>query len=265
MNICLFSQSLFALNLSDAIVTTSMAGFSAIELACTTPHFDVETARKQPERVVRQVRDAGLGVAALSLFNNFTDPDGLDARIEAAAMYIRLAPVFETDLVKLTPGPPGSAEAAERHWQGVLRALDALIPLAREVGVRLAFETHMRQLTDTLASSLRLLEMTPADVVGLTVDFSNLSFAGEDMTEAIPAFGDRIFHTHVKNGHIDAEGGWYFHALDRGLTDYAQVISLLRRTGYGGYLSLECLGEDARQRPLETVCRDVEMLKRYLG
>jgi len=265
MNICLFSQSLFALNLGDAIATTSRAGFSAIELACTAPHFDPATARGQPERIARQVRDAGLSVAAFSLFNNFTDADRLDAQIDAVAMYIRLAPVFGTGLVKLTPGPPGSADAAERHWQGVSRALDALIPLARDHEVRLAFETHMRQLTDTLASSLRLLEMAPADVVGVTVDFSNLSFAGEDMAEAIPSFGDRIFHTHVKNGHIDAEGGWHFHALDRGLTDYAEVISLLRRTGYGGYLSLECLGEDARQRPFETVCRDVEMLKRYLG
>ena len=39
----------------------------------------------------------------------------------------------------------------------------------------------MRQLTDSLASSARLLALAPADVVGLTVDYSNLAFAGEDL------------------------------------------------------------------------------------
>ena len=58
-----------------------------------------------------------------------------------------------TATVKLTPGPPGSAEATPAHWTCLERALTSLVPLAREIGVRLAFETHMRHLTDTLASS----------------------------------------------------------------------------------------------------------------
>ncbi|HCQ01863.1 MAG TPA: AP endonuclease, partial [Candidatus Latescibacteria bacterium] len=35
--ISLFSQSLFALPLMDAIPTTAQAGYTAIELACTAP------------------------------------------------------------------------------------------------------------------------------------------------------------------------------------------------------------------------------------
>lgn len=264
MKVSLFSQSLFAFDLSKAIATTAKIGFPAIELACTDPHFNLKTARKEPERIADQIQQARLTVSALSLFNTFTDPARLDEQVEAAVAYIRLAPLFKTRLLKLTPGSPSSAEATEEHWQCLANALNKLIPIAKEVGVRLAFETHMRQLTDTLASSQRLMEMTPADVVGMTVDFLNLRFAGEKMTEIIPVFGDRMYHTHIKNGYIDSKGGWHFQALDKGLIDYIMLLRLLRDAGYTGYLSIECLSPQAAEMPSETARRDFEILNFYL-
>jgi sugar phosphate isomerase/epimerase len=265
MNVSLFSQSLFAFDLSKAIATTAEIGFSAIELACEDRHFDLNTARKEPERIAGQIQQAELTVSALSLFNTFTDPTRLDEEVEAAVTYIRLAPLFKTKVLKLTPGAPGSAEAAEAHWQCLEKALSRLVPEAREVGVRLAFETHMRQLTDTLASSQRLMERTPTDVVGMTVDFLNLSFAGEKMTEVIHVLEDRMVHTHLKNGTTDSEGTWHFQALDEGNLDYAVLLRLLRDAGYSGYLSIECLSPEAAEMPCETVRRDFEILNDTLG
>lgn len=263
MKVSLFSQSLFALSLTDAIEATAELGFPAIELACTEPHFDIDTARGDPRRAAAQIRENGLSVSALSLFNNLTDPIELDAELDRAGTFIRLAPLFRTDLLKLTPGPPGLGEATCEHWDCVADAIDRLVPLAEEVGVRLAFETHMRQLTGTLAGARRLLAVTTSNTVGLTVDFSNLSFAGESMPEVISSLRGRIYNTHVKNGTIGADGSWHFHALDTGLTDYAEVFSLLRETDYSGYLTLECLGTAARERPLETVARDLAFLRSY--
>jgi len=264
VKISIFSQSLFALQLLDAIDAARRAGFSAIELACGGPHLDLETARENAPEIVHRVREAGLEVAGLSLFNCFTDPACIGRELEAACTFIGLAPKFGTGIAKLTPGPPGSAEAEDRHWAFLGEALETLVPVARECKVRLAFETHMRQLTDTLASSMRLLDMTPEETVGLTVDFSNLSFAGESLCDAIPVLGPRILHTHVKNGTVGTDGSWHFGGLDRGLTDYTEVLASLRDTGYDGYLSLECLGDDARDRPLQTIVRDREILEGYL-
>ena len=165
----------------EAIETTGRIGFSAIELACKKPHFDLDTALEKPKKVVEQVQKTGLKVSALSLFNNFTDSACLHEQVEQAATYIRLAPLFHTKILKMTPGPPGSADATEEHWHCLAMALARLAPVAEEVGVRLAFETHMRQLTDTLAGSKQLLEMAKSEMVGITVDFSNLTFAGENM------------------------------------------------------------------------------------
>lgn len=264
MKVSLFSQSLFALGLDEAIAATAAAGFDAIELACRAPHLDVDTARASCEAIADQIRGAGLAVSALSLFNSFTQADTLDGQIEAATTFMGLAAAFETTLVKLTPGPPASAEASDEDWWRLEEAVDALEPIARDMGVRLAFETHMRQLTDTLASSLRFLKLAPDDVVGLTVDFSNLSFAGESLVEAIPVLAGRMLHAHVKNGTVDADGGWHFGPLDEGLTDYRHVLALLAELGYDGYLSIECLGEDAQRKPVATARRDLAILRGLL-
>jgi len=264
MKVSLFSQSLFALTLMEAIETTARIGFPAMELACAKPHFDMETALQDANGVAEHVRKAGLKVSALSLFNNFTDGARLADQVEQAKVYIRLAPLFNTEVVKMTPGPPGSAEASEEHWRCLGIALEQLVPVAEEAGVRLAFETHMRQLTDTLAGAKRLLEMAKTEVVGLTVDFSNLAFAGEDMREAVPVLAECTYNTHLKNGLVTEDGNWQFNALDDGLTDYLAVLSLLRDVDYTGYFAIECLGPDASERPAETAKRDLVILRQYL-
>jgi sugar phosphate isomerase/epimerase len=263
--ISLFSQSLFALDLETAIVATAAAGYAAIELACCKPHLDLGAAADLVARTAARIRSAGLSVSALSGFTPLTDTQRLRENVATTAALIRLAPAFGTNLIKLTPGPPGSADATPEHWRCLEESLAALAPLARETGVRLAVETHMRQLTDTLASSVRLLERTPADVVGLTVDFSNLAFAGDDVAEVIARLGDRITNTHLKNGTIDAQGNWRFGPLDQGWTDYTLVLSLLRERGYDGPLAVECLGPDAAQHPRRTARRDREILARTLA
>ena len=264
MKISLFSQSLFALPLLKAIDAMKEIGCSSMELACHPQHLDCKTAREKPGEIAGYIRKAGIEVSALSLFNKFTDSASLDQEVESAELYISLAPLFQTKIVKVTPGPPSSKDATERNWQCLAEAVNRLMPVAKKAGVKLAFETHLRHLTDTVASSRRLLDMTPPESVGLTVDFLNLAFAGEKMADVVAVLKNRMFHTHLKNGYIDSEGTWIFQALDKGLVHYPEVIRLLRDAGYTGYLSVECLGAESETQPVQTAMKDMQILKRYL-
>jgi len=261
---CLFSQSLFALPLYEAIEATAKAGYCAIELACTAPHLDLDTARHNLPDVVRRIEDAGIETAALSLFNHLTMPEVAAKHVADACAFIERAPEFGVSLIKMTPGPPASADASADHWRLLEKSLDQILPVAKDAGVRLAFETHMRQLTDTVASAKRLLDMTPPDTIGLTVDFCNLAFAGETMDTVFDALGARLIHAHVKNGYIAEDGSWHFGPLDQGLTDYSTVIDRLLDLDYNGWLSVECLGPDAATQPLDTAIRDRLILQRFL-
>lgn len=73
----------------ETIETTAEIGFSAIELACKKPHFDIETAFKNSKKIAEHIHKTGLKVSALSLFNNFTDKTCLNDQIEEAKNYIR--------------------------------------------------------------------------------------------------------------------------------------------------------------------------------
>ncbi len=268
MKTSLFTQSLYALTLDDAIQATAQAGYEAIEVACARPHFEPAPTQaeseKNAEKHARAIRSAGLRVSALSFFTEFSKAETLEAQLARALGLMRLCPIFGTALVKATPGGPASAAAEQTHWDCLARGLERLTREAQRLGIRLAFETHMRQLTDTLAGSLRLAGMTDPKTVGLTVDYSNLAFAGESYPAAAVALLPRTFHTHVKNGTIDSSGGWHFGPLDRGLTDYGKILPVLKASGYEGYLSVECLGQDAKDRPRETIARDLEILRRFL-
>ena len=123
MRISLFSHSLFALSLAEAIRTTADISFHAIELACTKPHLDYETALENPEGVAEQIRNASLAVSALSLFNSFTEQADLRNQVKMAGTFIALAPLFDTKLIKMTPGLPASRDAEEKHWQCLAEAV----------------------------------------------------------------------------------------------------------------------------------------------
>ncbi len=264
MKVSLFSQSLFALPLEEAIPATREAGYSALELACQTPHLDIARARDGASALAAEIKNAGLVVSALSLFGAFTDRSALQKELQQAETFIRLAPVFSTRIVKMTPGPPSSATAGEEHWRCLEEALRCLRIMARDNQVRLAFETHMRQMTDTLAAAERLVEAASCDEIGITLDFSNIAFAGDDPVAAIHALAGRIYNTHVKNGYVDEAGNWHFQKLDQGLTHYDEVLSALRDIGYDGYLTVECLGPRSQATPVRTAREDLEVLTGWL-
>ncbi len=261
LNPSLFSQSMISLGLKEAVAATAQSGYEAIELACCSPHFSLDRARTCLDCTKGLLDEAGLKLAGLSLFTSFTDSGTMDEEIRNAIVFLKAAPVLGTTLVKITPGGPSSAEATEEHWSCFMRAIDALKPVARELGVRLAFETHMRQLTDTLAGCYRLLESTTGDTIGLTVDFCNLAFAHETLNRVMAMPRERIWHVHLKNGTVGPNGEWSFLPLDTGVVNVDAVLQALSQSSYEGYVSLECLQPEARQRPLETAARDLRLLR----
>jgi len=96
---------------------------------------------------------------------------------------------------------------------------------------------------------------------GFNYDPSHLAYQGVDYVKFIRAFGERIFHAHIKdvwwgrgNGDVGVFGGhttfgdprrfWDFRSVGRGDVDFEGVIVALNDVGYRGPLSVEW--EDAR-------------------
>ena len=90
---------------------------------------------------------------------------------------------------------------------------------------------------------------------GFNFDPSHLLWQGVDPVEFIRAFGDRIYHVHMKDAIVtlngrsgilsshlnfgDSRRGWDFRSLGRGGVNFEEIIRALNDIGYQGPLSVE--------------------------
>lgn len=258
--IALFTQSLFSLPLEQAFRTAAQAGFNAVELACAEPHLTLELAREKGELVRSWARDAGVIIPVLSLYTDFVSPGRREVSLEQATAFIALAPAFGAEVVKVTPGPPASAVASAEQFAACAEGLRFCGECAKQVGVRVAFETHLNMLNDRLGPTQKLLDLAGSEWVGVNLDFCNLALGGDDPLEAIDALWPRVHLTHIKDAQVDgSQRRWV--PLGTGMMDYLPILRRLKEKGYEGYLSIECLMPEAAEKPLEAISADLRWLE----
>ena len=266
MKTSVFSTSLTALALRDAIRVAAEVGYDAIELGCFAPHLTLETADERGDEVAAWLKEAALPVSALSLAVAYTAADDAAwrANVDETCRFIRLCEKFGTRLIKTMPGQPGSAQATGEHWDRFQRAMDIIVPVAEAEGVRLAVETHLGHLSDSIDTAARCIESGSPDVVGVNLDFCNVRTCHEDPLDAIERFRGRIYLTHVKDSLFSTESGEYV-PMGRGKMDYRPILERLQAIGYDGYLSVECLYPQAkRDDPRGAVAHDLSFLRELL-
>ena len=259
MKTSLFTQSLFDVGLDEAIRIAGDIGFDGVELACLEPHLDLARAETDCAGLVEQVRDCGMEVAALSTYTRFTDPATVADQVRRLNRFVALARSFGTDLVKITPGPPSSAEMTPAHrdtWQAAMADCTAA---AAADGVRLAVETHLRMLSDTTSAVATLIAPFDA-VLGVTLDFCNVYLGGDDPVESLHRLGDRVHFCHVKNVR---DGQWV--PLADGDLDYRPILAALRDANYAGYLSIESLYDAPLDAKIATIRADHRHLAALLA
>ena len=266
MKTSIFSTSLTALDLRDAIRVAAEVGYDAMEVGCFAPHLTLDMAEARRGEVCAWLKEANIPVSALSLTVSYTAEDKTvwRANVDETCRFIRLCEKFGTRIVKTMPGPPSSAQATDKHWDHFRRAMDIIVPIARSESVKLAIETHLGHLSDSIETAARCIELSEPDALGVNLDFCNVRTCHEAPLDAIDRFGDRIYLTHVKDSLFNIESGEYV-PMGKGKMDYGPIIERLRAIGYDGYLSVECLYAQAkREDPRGSIAHDLAVLRELL-
>ncbi|MHA1573758.1 MAG: sugar phosphate isomerase/epimerase family protein [Alphaproteobacteria bacterium] len=267
MRTSLFSTSLTALGLRDAIRVTAEVGYDALELGCFAPHLTLEVAEMRGDEVCAWLAEAQLPVSALSLSVEYTAQDEAIWRrnVDETCRFIRLCGKFGTNILKTMPGRPASAQATPEHWDRYRRAMDVIVRVAESEGVKVAIETHLNHLSDSIETALRCIECGDPEVLGVNLDFCNVHTCGESALDAIERFRGRIFLTHVKDSLFTTASGEYV-PMGQGKMNYRPIIERLRAAGYDGYLSVECLYDKAKKHdPRGAVEHDLSVLRALLA
>ena len=190
------------------------------------------------DRIKKALRDEQRVLTALILDGNLVSDDATANRkqIEENKRLLRAAHYLGAPLVRVNLGQTGHGDSTDQTV-GVERAIEALremLPLARELGIRLTIENHGGP-SKTADGILRIIRGTDPAWVGSCLDFGNWDDKARMFAE-IEKLAPFAYHTHIKAYAFDKYG-------DETTIDYRKALSMLARTGFGAALSIEFEGK----------------------
>jgi sugar phosphate isomerase/epimerase len=137
----------------------------------------------------------------------------------------------------------------EEHLAECRRVLEAVAPLARDRGVRIAVENHGG--VDLLARELRwLIEAVGADVVGACLDTGNPAYGGDDPLLSTELLAEYAVSTHARDTAVweSEDGAWaQWTVMGEGNVDLRSILRLLAERAPDCPIDLEVItgGEPA--------------------
>lgn len=147
------------LSAAEVVDLATNAGLSAIEWGgdVHVPQGDVDTATK----VGALCRESGLDVVSYGSYFRAGDTDQGEF-----SDVVRTAQALGAPSIRVWAGTVGSAPATEEQRESVASSLASAVDEAEAAGLRVALEFHPNTLTDTVRSTLNLLEQVDRDTLG---------------------------------------------------------------------------------------------------
>lgn len=258
MKIAVYSLSLKDKTPEEVIALAAQYGCRAIEWWCReNGHVDRNDLEKSAGRVGALMKSSGLETAGLAPYFKYCETRDEMRRIFAAARAVGARMVRSHSLVYPAESPSiAGLMRAQRKWLE-----ENVIPAAEEFDARIAIEQHMNQVCCTPNACRELVDGFPPERAGIIYDPGNSLVEGFTSPEyAVAVFGEYLCHVHVKSCRPAASGKPYrgrkfpveFGALSEGDLDWARIVAVLKKAGYGGCLSLEALDS----RPSEQKMKD---------
>ncbi len=176
----------------------------------------------------------------------YTNPDALEARVQATKEAMKLASRFGVPVVTNSIGHVPDAETQRPARDLLLNVLSDLGVYGHRVGAWLAARTG----SEPGAQLAGLLDQLPEGSINVALDPGALAANGLDPHEAVAALGPRIQHVYATDGTRDSlMNRGHRVPLGRGQVDVARLLAELDEQGYRGYLTLE--RDDAENAPDE--------------
>jgi sugar phosphate isomerase/epimerase len=159
-------------------------------------------------------------------------------------------------VLRIFSGWPEAYEDKEKLWPAMVDCIRECERTAKEMGIVLALEPHNDGgFLPTAVDTLRLIKEINSEWVKINLDTGN--YQDPDNYKAIEDTIIYAPHIHAKVHHISDDA--------RELVfDFDKIFSILKKTNYRGFLSLEFEGQDFfGQDELKYIPKAVQMLKNF--
>jgi sugar phosphate isomerase/epimerase len=180
-----------------------------------------------------------------------------DSEIEAARdFYTHVQKRFGTTICNtfggslLNPDPQipyneytkqGSGIATDEQWQWAIEGFKSLAKTMEEIGLKLAFETHMGYIHDTPEGVKKLVDEVGSSQIGALLDCGNIALFpnSPSVSSQVELLGERIFYLHLKNLFVFAHGGYVCTSLADGHINNRELLKTLKAMNFSGPICIE--------------------------
>jgi sugar phosphate isomerase/epimerase len=194
----------------------------------------------------REAADAGVRIAMLVTYSDFTRPDAGDRakEVEEARRWIEAAVYLGAGLLRLTAGMdrPDVRESDGVAWAA--EALTAVAESAAAAGIRAVYENHVRgatwdrnDFTQPAARFLDVVGRTRGSSLGVLFDTANNLALDEDPMGVLAAVADRVGAVHVSD--LRRRGAFEPTTIGTGVAPIRPLLERVVSSGFDGWVSVE--------------------------
>lgn len=231
------------MSVSDWAKLGARLGLDAIDLSIL---FVPDRSLSAAALIRRQVQDAGIRVAMLTTYPDFTHPDAAEREreLDAALHSVALASALGAELVRVTAG---QAHPETSRGEGIDWAAEGLTRLAertRDSGVILAYENHAKpgawQYTDFSQPPEIFLEIARATQtveLGINFDTGNAASFADDPLGLLEQVIHRVVSVHAADTAV--RGALRPVLLGTGITPFRSLFRRLHQAAWDNWICME--------------------------
>lgn len=262
----------------DCVDKAAELGFNAIEFIDLDGLADIAAEKELAGKIKERAEVCGLDINAYTIratlykdteSERLAEVERVKAKLDVAAALG--AKVLRHD-VCYTLGKTGASRSFDLMLPYIAESARKITEYGETLGIRTCTENHglIAQDSDRVE---RLFNAVNHDNYGLLVDIGNFVCADEDPAIAVSKVAPYAFHVHVKDlklGEQEIAGSFMTRgcryavgtAVGEGDVPVKRCLSILKKAGYDGYLSMEYEG---REDCMTAIPRGLENLKKILA
>ena len=194
----------------------------------------------------REASDAGVAIAMLATYSDFTNPDPADRahQTDEVRQWIDAGARLGASALRVTAGQarPRVGDGEGMAW--VVEGLITSVAHAKAAGVQLLFENHVRgapwELNDFTQSTSRFLDVarrTRGTGIEILFDTANNLALNESPVDVLDAVIDRVAAVHLSD--IARTGAFEPTVIGTGVSPIPELLRRLVASGFDGWVSIE--------------------------
>jgi sugar phosphate isomerase/epimerase len=215
-------------------------------------------------RIRKEVEDRGKVIPMMCCSPDFTHPDRSFREDEIAKqkLWIDMTYALGGSYCRVLSGQRRPELSIEQGVQLAAECIEACLPYAQEKNITLILENHYKddfweypEFAQKMDTFCMLLDKIHHPNFGVNYDPSNAFLAGEDPLELLKRISNRVVTMHASDRYLiegtiedlrREEGGAAGYAkrlkhgeIGKGLNNYDEIFTELKRVGFNGWISIE--------------------------